>query len=71
MTTLAKAELLSLSVSERIQLVEDIWDMITEAPETIQLTDQQKSEIDRRLDAYALNPDEGGEWSVVRERIRS
>jgi len=71
MTALAKAEILSLSVSERIQLVEDIWDMITEVPEKIELTYLKKSEIDRRLDAYALNPDEGAEWSVVRERIRS
>lgn len=71
MTALAKAEILSLSVSERIQLVEDIWDMITEDPEPIQLTDQQISELDRRLEAYSLNPDEGAEWSVVRERIRS
>jgi putative addiction module component (TIGR02574 family) len=71
MTTLAKAEILGLSVSERIQLVEDIWDMITEVPEKIDLTDEKKSEIDRRLDAYTLNPDEGAEWSVVRERIRS
>lgn len=30
-------------LSERIQLVEDIWDMITEDLETIQLTDQQKA----------------------------
>lgn len=70
MTALAKAEILNLSVSERIQLVEDIWDMITEVPDKIQLTDQQKSEIGCRLDAYALNPDEGSEWNVVRERIR-
>ena len=71
MTALVKANVLSLSVSERIQLVEDIWDTIAEVPEEITLTDRQKAELDRRLDAYHLNPDEGSPWAVVRERIRS
>ena len=36
-----------------------------------QLTDQQKSEIGCRLNAYALNPEEDLEWNVVRERIQT
>ena len=71
MTALVKANVLSLSIPERIQLVEDIWDTIAEVPEEITLTDEQKTELDRRLDAYHLNPDEGAPWGVVRERIRS
>ncbi len=71
MTALVKANVLSLSVPERIQLVEDIWDTIAEVPEEITLTDEQKAELDRRLDAYHLNPDEGSPWGVVQERIRS
>lgn len=71
MSTLAKADVMSLSVPERIQLVEDIWDSIAEIPETVPLTDEQKAELDRRLDAYHQNPDEGSPWGMVRERIRS
>lgn len=71
MSTLAKVDVLSLSVPERIQLVEDIWDSIAETPEQIGLTDGQKAEIDRRLDAYRQNPDEGSPWDKVRERIRT
>ena len=71
MSTLAKAEVMSLSVSERIQLVEDIWDSIAEVPETVSLSDEQKAELDRRLDAYHANPEEGSPWGMVRERIRS
>lgn len=70
MSTLAKADVLSLSVPERIQLVEDIWDTIAEVPEEVRLTDEQKVELDRRLDAYHQNPDEGSPWGMVRERIR-
>ncbi len=71
MSTLAKSDVLSLSVPERIQLVEDIWDTILEVPEQVILTDEQKAELDRRLDGYHQNPDEGSPWAMVRERIRS
>jgi len=71
MSTLARADILSLSVAERIQLAEDIWDSVAEAPESIPLTDAEKSELDRRLDAYHQNPGEGSPWGMVRERIRN
>lgn len=71
MTKLARADVLSLSVSERIQLVEDIWDSIAEVPEQVGLSEGQKAELDRRLEAYHRNPGEGSPWSTVRERIRS
>ena len=71
MSTLAKSDVMSLSVPERIQLVEDIWDSIAEVPETIPLTEDQKAELDRRLDAYHRNPEEGSPWGMVRERIGS
>lgn len=71
MSTLTSTSVLSLSIAERIQLVEDIWDTIAEVPEKVGLTDAQKAELDRRLDAYHRNPDEGSPWEMVRERIQS
>jgi putative addiction module component (TIGR02574 family) len=68
--TLARADILRLSVAERIQLAEDIWDSIAAVPESVALTDEEKSELDMRLDAYHRNPQEGSPWNVVRERIR-
>ncbi len=53
------AEYMKLCVLERIQLVEDIWDSIAEIPEGLPLTEAQQVELDRRLDAYRLNPEEG------------
>ncbi|MBL7078027.1 MAG: addiction module protein [Kiritimatiellae bacterium] len=70
MSTLVEANVLSLSVPERIQLVEDIWDTIAEVPEEVGLTTDQKAELDRRLDAYHQNPNEGSPWGMVRERVR-
>ena len=71
MSTLAKSDILKLSIPERILLVEDIWDSVAEVPNAVPLTEEQKAELDRRLDAYHANPPEGSPWGVVRERIRS
>lgn len=70
MTTIDKEFVLGLSVPERIQLVEDIWDTIVDIPEKISLTNKQKAELDIRLKAYEKNPDEGSSWEEVRKRIR-
>jgi putative addiction module component (TIGR02574 family) len=70
MGTVSKAEILKLSISERILLVEDIWDSIAEAPEEIALTQAQEQELDARLDAYHKNPTEGSPWAMVRDRVR-
>jgi putative addiction module component (TIGR02574 family) len=71
MSILAKSDVLNLSVSERIQLVEDIWDSIAEVPGELPLSEAQKVELDRRLEAYHRNPDQGSPWAEVKERIRS
>ena len=68
---IGKADILRLSVSERIQLAQDIWDSIAEVPDSITLTDEQKGELDRRLDAYHRDPHAGSPRSVVRERFKS
>lgn len=70
MSRLAKEDILNLSISERIQLVEDIWDSIVELPEAVTLTDDQKRELDNRLDAYHRDPNKGFPWKEVRRRIQ-
>ena len=64
------SDLLELSISERIQLVADLWDSIATVPEAVSPTEAQKEELDRRLDAYHKNPDVGSPWESVKERIR-
>ena len=70
MTNFAKYGILDLSVSERIQLVEDIWDSIAEVPDSLDLTKEQKRELDRRLDSYHQDPTAGSPWEDVLRRIR-
>jgi len=63
-------DILEMSVAERIQLVEDIWDSIAAVPESLSLTEDERQELDRRLEAYAQNPDEGISWGELKEKIR-
>lgn len=42
-------ELRQLSIAERIQLVEDLWDSIAADAPDAPLTEAQKVELDRRL----------------------
>ncbi len=69
--TIERADVLTLSVPERIQLAKDIWDTVTDEPDQIFLTSEQKEELDRRLKSHQLNPSKGTPWSIARERIRS
>jgi putative addiction module component (TIGR02574 family) len=62
-------EILKLSVAERIQLVEDIWDSIAAHPEALPVTESQKRELDRRLAEYRANPDQGRTWEEVQDSL--
>ena len=64
-------DMLELSIAERMQMVEDIWDSIAAVPEAVPLSEELKKELDRRLEAYHLNPEAGSPWIAVRERLRS
>jgi putative addiction module component (TIGR02574 family) len=58
-----------LSVSERILLLEEIWDSISTNPENLPLTEVQKAELDRRLAACEADPEAGSNWEDVKSRI--
>jgi len=64
------SQILQLSVAERIQLAEDIWDSIAACPEELSLTDAQKEELDRRMQAHAANPNDGISWEELKRELR-
>jgi putative addiction module component (TIGR02574 family) len=63
------ADALTLSVAERILLVQDIWDSIASLPEAVPLTDAQRRELETRLQAYHQDPAAGSPWDLVKTRI--
>ena len=73
MTQLADGmrEIRALSVEERIELADEIWDSVEEDSEGDGLTDAQKREIERRLAAYEASGYKGDSWENVVERIRA
>jgi len=60
-----KANLRTLPIDQRIRLVEDIWDSIAADQVALPLTDEQRDELDRRLDAYESDKMKGREATVV------
>jgi putative addiction module component (TIGR02574 family) len=63
-------ECLKLSVSERIQLVEDLWDSVAnEAPASLVLTAEQSNELHTRLAAHHANPNSAISWEQVRSNL--
>ncbi|MEK6538129.1 MAG: addiction module protein [Nitrospirota bacterium] len=69
MKKITATDTIALSIPERIQLVEDIWDTIATEAEAIELTKDEKRIIDERLEAYHRNPDLGSQWKDVYKRI--
>lgn len=69
MKNITVTDTLNLSIPERIQLVEEIWDTIAAEGDAIELTEKEKEIIDARLDAYYKNPEKGSPWEDVYNRI--
>lgn len=64
-------EIITLSVEERIQLVQAIWDSIAAEQIYPDLTDAQKQELDRRISDYDANPDNVMRWDKIRTSIKA
>ena len=59
-----------LPVSERIQLVEDIWDSIAEeTPVSLQLSAADRAELQRRIAAHQADPSSSIPWEEVRASL--
>ena len=62
-------QVFELPLSEKLQLVEDLWDSIALDPEQVPILDCQKEELAKRKAAYSKNPDSGRSWEAAKERI--
>jgi len=59
-------EILELPVAERIKLVGDIWESIAVIPDAVEITVDQKAELDRRMDDYRRNPENTIPWETIK-----
>lgn len=59
-----------LPISERIELVEDIWDSIAEeTPVSLQLSAAGRAELQRRIAAHQADPSSSIPWEEVRASL--
>ena len=69
---ISKAELLELEVTERLELIEELWDSIAADPnggDLVPLTDEQRALIETRLQEYRADPQAARPWAEVRAEI--
>jgi putative addiction module component (TIGR02574 family) len=66
---LLKVEISQLSIAERIQLAEDLWDSILDRPDEVELGLAQQQELDRRLTQHGQDPNAGSSWEKVKQRL--
>jgi len=65
-----RTEIRSLTVADRLRLLEEIWDSLAETLEAIPVTDAQRRELTRRRRSHARNPSAAKSWAEVRAKLR-
>ncbi len=63
--------LFDLTPSEKLQLVEDLWDDLAAVPSDVPVHDWQKEELARRKANLMSRPLSSISWQEVKARIRS
>lgn len=65
------SELFKLSVEERLQIVEDLWDSIAADTQDkpFELSDELKAELERRMAEHEARPESALSWEEVRARL--
>jgi putative addiction module component (TIGR02574 family) len=58
-----------LSIEERLELVEELWDSIAESADAVPLTDAQRAELDLRLAEHAATPEDVIAWEDVKASL--
>jgi len=64
-------KIVELSVSERIILAEQLWDSVLDQEATIEITENQQLELDRRMQSYQSDNNIGSPWQDVINRVIS
>lgn len=69
--SLTPSEIKKLSVAERILIVEEIWDSIAAEQDSVEVTQAQRAELDRRIASCDASPNEGKSWQEIRRRLET
>ena len=61
----------SLSIDERLELFDELWESLYASPEALPLRDSQRDVLDRRIAAMDADGNAGSSWEQVEARIRA
>ncbi len=61
--------ILNLSVAQRIELVETVWDSISADAQILPLQDYERNEIEQRLAEHEANPADIATWQEVKTAL--
>jgi putative addiction module component (TIGR02574 family) len=59
-----------LTVEERIDYVQWLWERIAAAPDQVPVPDWHREVLDERFKDFEANADAGETWDIVRDRLR-
>ena len=60
----------TLSKSEKLLLINDLWENISDDLEDSNLSVSQEEMLDLRYKAFLQNPEEGASWSEVKNNLK-
>lgn len=60
-----------LSVEEKLDYLESLWDRITTDADAIPVPHWHREILDERLKDLDATPDAGDSWEIVQERLRA
>jgi len=61
---------MSLTLSEKILITEELWDSIYQEAQQLPVNAEQIALLDERLRAYELDQNKGASWTEVLARIK-
>ena len=64
-------EIKQLDITERILLVEEIWDSIAKEQEHLGLSEYEKEILDTRLASLDENPNNLMSWDEIKSKLRA
>ena len=66
-----KQKIKELNLSEKLLLIEDVWDEIAKSNQELPMHEWQKRELDTRYREYKAEKQDLHDWKSVHEEIRN
>jgi putative addiction module component (TIGR02574 family) len=66
----ALQEIQNWSPDDQIELVQKVWDNVVDLGWQPELTEEQRAELDRRIEALESNPNDVVTWDTIVNHVR-